>query len=466
MFGQNRYFRASIGVIIVQQVLLAASTWSIAAAGAAVSAGSAPQAKQCLVAFFVLALGAYLVSSLAAILAVKAENSVWKVYFDNTVEEVTRAPELGGSENRKLTSQWLSSEALPSIQYAVSYYTGATATIANVILTSSVFYIALGSGMGSIVASATCLSLLVVICLRGRIQATSTQIQTAKLNLLTRIDSVLANLFFANKSMAANSKRRFDERASDYFVETQRYIYLEQAAASVPTLISVTIILVSLLSPSGLDAGKLGVLVALLPRSLQLFGSVHALNIYLSQFVMIRQKIKNLKDFPATLTRQRFELQIDYDSVEIINMANGLIIKPREFLALLDAELSSNGRYLITGPNGAGKSTLLKVIKSELDDAILMSLGVTFGDRANELSTGQTLVEEMKLVIKEGARTLLLDEWDANLDQSNVAEINALLEDAARTSLVIEVRHHYIPPLMAGTSAPRYGRPDAAGTQG
>ncbi len=36
---------------------------------------------------------------------------------------------------------------------------------------------------------------------------------------------------------------------------------------------------------------------------------------------------------------------------------------------------------------------------------------------------------------------LMLDEWDANLDESNRRKIDQLLDEASREMVVIEVRH-------------------------
>lgn len=106
------------------------------------------------------------------------------------------------------------------------------------------------------------------------------------------------------------------------------------------------------------------------------------------------------------------------------------------------------GRMTIRGENGSGKSTLLLSIKQAFphkahllpagNNQLCWRLG-----RRDAMSTGQRARAIIDELLKQGAdiQYLLLDEWDANLDQDNRTCIDELLERLSHDKVVIEVRH-------------------------
>ena len=44
-------------------------------------------------------------------------------------------------------------------------------------------------------------------------------------------------------------------------------------------------------------------------------------------------------------------------------------------------------------------------------------------------------------MVEQGVSTLLLDEWDANLDQVNATRLDGQIDELSQRALVIEVRH-------------------------
>ncbi|MGH1510520.1 hypothetical protein [Ralstonia solanacearum] len=46
-----------------------------------------------------------------------------------------------------------------------------------------------------------------------------------------------------------------------------------------------------------------------------------------------------------------------------------------------------------------------------------------------------------EIVSLEEVQYILLDEWDANLDQDNTTGIDAVLDALASTKMIVEVRH-------------------------
>ena len=56
-------------------------------------------------------------------------------------------------------------------------------------------------------------------------------------------------------------------------------------------------------------------------------------------------------------------------------------------------------------------------------------------------STGQIQSQTIHAMVEQGVSTLLLDEWDANLDQVNATRLDGQIDELSQRALVIEVRH-------------------------
>ncbi len=106
----------------------------------------------------------------------------------------------------------------------------------------------------------------------------------------------------------------------------------------------------------------------------------------------------------------------------------------------------AQGRFTIRGPNGAGKSTFLRSLKFRVGDSAFYlpahTEGLVWQSDLEGMSTGQRMISHLKEIeALSGVTHILLDEWDANLDQRNCQMFNHLLDVAAETRVVIEVRH-------------------------
>ena len=104
------------------------------------------------------------------------------------------------------------------------------------------------------------------------------------------------------------------------------------------------------------------------------------------------------------------------------------------------------GRITIRGDNGTGKSTLLMLLKKELaSNAFYLPISskLFFPNLLKkEASTGERLVLQLDNIKKEiDARVILLDEWDANLDNVNIEKISKMIDEISKTKCVIEVTH-------------------------
>ncbi len=101
------------------------------------------------------------------------------------------------------------------------------------------------------------------------------------------------------------------------------------------------------------------------------------------------------------------------------------------------------GRYEIRGENGSGKSTLLLHLNFSLENSFylpsLPSLAISDIDMIE--SSGENLLRHIDYLRLGSDQILLLDEWDANLDELNIHRTEVLLNELAKDKIIIEVRH-------------------------
>lgn len=120
-----------------------------------------------------------------------------------------------------------------------------------------------------------------------------------------------------------------------------------------------------------------------------------------------------------------------------------LVFNP-EAGSLVDRAQKS-GRVTLRGENGAGKSTLLMLIKHALQKQAFFlptHSHLSFASSSLHHSTGECLKNRLvEILEKVDAYTLLLDEWDANLDPENREVLSSLIDQIALKKCVIEVRH-------------------------
>lgn len=104
------------------------------------------------------------------------------------------------------------------------------------------------------------------------------------------------------------------------------------------------------------------------------------------------------------------------------------------------------GRFTIRAPNGAGKSTFLHALKFKVGDGAFYlpahTDGLAWKADLEGKSTGQRMISHLaEIESLPNVTHILLDEWDANLDDHNTAHFDSRLDAAARCKVIVEIRH-------------------------
>lgn len=438
MLIRDPRFVSALGLTLAQQLLLACSTYFIARAGAALALGDIDRVLREISLFFGFALLAYVTSSAASLLSVRAANRIWHDYTQATLREATQSLQYASDSNRKSVAQWLGGEALSTIAHACDFHREMLSAGLNILFTLAVFHAVLGWEIAAAITGSLVVSFALVMRLRPRIEMLANAMQQRRLAALLAMEPTWSRAFFGSPEMRSQGLRALDAKVQRYFGALNRYVLLEQVIACGPIVLSTIALMGVLRVTELLTAAMAGALVALLPRSLQVFGNVHALSISLSQFFLVRAKLRNLDGFCARL--EIFDLhQVSLHGISIQGPQRHWA--PAELLEALRQNRLPRGRWTVTGANGSGKSTLLKRIKEMRVDALLLGPETGFLDADNGLSTGQRRVKEIENALSMAPTLLMLDEWDANLDGGNCRKIDRMLDEASRLMLIIEVHH-------------------------
>lgn len=147
---------------------------------------------------------------------------------------------------------------------------------------------------------------------------------------------------------------------------------------------------------------------------------------------------------PSTELGEAMERKVKWDKIKMTNMNTDNVSLAYTPNHLVDRTKTS-GRVTLRGENGAGKSTLLMLLKHSLKKQAFFlptQSHLSFSSTSMNRSTGESLKNRLiEILEKVDADTLLLDEWDANLDQDNREALSTLIDKIALRKCVIEVRH-------------------------
>lgn len=440
-FIKNPRLAVSLSLAALQQCLLALSTYYIAMAGASLGENSTSQTISSISLFFIFAIFAYLTSSASTVLGIQAANHIWEDYAKHTLHKVCSDLRYTSTKNKNTTIQWINGEASITISQACSFYLGLTTTTLNIALTMLVFYISLGAEFTLTVSTSLIVSAALVGLLRKKIEKLAGDIQATRLTTLTAIESTWDSTAFGTTEMREEAFRKLSNKAKTYFSDYNKYNLTEQAIACTPIVLAVAAVVTAMNTSEILTTAKIGTIVAILPRSLQIFGSIHSASLLFSQFYLIRAKVKNLIRFSEKLEPHDIRKAYDSGSFTIHRADSGSCILAEHLEERIISGEIKTGRYSITGRNGSGKTSYLKTIKSLTKNSILVTPESHFFETEIGVSTGQARVAQILEIMKSPPKILMLDEWDANLDRENTETIDSLLNKLSPSTLVIETRH-------------------------
>ncbi len=404
----------------------------------------------------------YLPNGIAFILKTTWKQKAQRSFIDAFV--TSNKNNIGEWSNKGLKEQKLSiltAEGPAAINALIDYVWDLCVYVMSVI-----FYIlALSIAVEPMFAVAYSISLVCVIIVmkfNRRVQRQLTQkALTARVDLIQSLLAAWDNVLLGNeynfKLWEEKTGLRL-ERCLQRNVALERFdqfmAIFVSLITSVPTLLVVAYFMIIHRS----DPVKLSAFVVILPLlfnilsyTYQTLALVFRWRMHRSKLTAIYRTIQASKDSHLTMAKK-----VKWPKMSITHLIQGNTVAPEGHFSAagplqitsqeeLVQQASMSGRVTIRGENGCGKSTALLMMKNALAaKAFFLPTHnqLSFVSETNKYSTGESLKNRLlEILEKVDADVLLLDEWDANLDNENKERLSSLIDELSKKKCVIEVRH-------------------------
>lgn len=267
-----------------------------------------------------------------------------------------------------------------------------------------------------------------------KISTISESWQGKRLQLTNTVLNIWDNVVLGNRSNRNEWNKRREshfQNAANEEIELAMKQQYTQLLATYVTFLPTLLILASLIM-RGPESNFLLSLSVTLPRLFQILNSSHHLSALVTTFASLRGKANR---FQTILMENwgacNLEDRINRENITINN----------EPLVSTSFVLPQRGRFTVRGKNGAGKSSLLQNLRLSHDSFLLPAQHNLCFSSDLSGSTGERLLQAIDQLPRIPGQVVLLDEWDANLDSTNVAKIHAAIDELAAETCVVEVRH-------------------------
>jgi hypothetical protein len=280
--------------------------------------------------------------------------------------------------------------------------------------------------------------------LRKRISTASAAAENKYIEYSGVLDRAWENLTLGNSHNQIIWREQNECTGHQFYATSYKLQVLKQignmtlAAASLgPTIY----LMISALLDRTASPAVIAAIIVNLTRIFLILNSLSALVYKILDWSSMRARLKVLFDVEASISDND---GIDRGILGSVSLNGSPVTDVSELARLVRS--SGRGRFTLTGANGSGKSTILIRLKSIFSEEsfILPSqqTELMFTSDTAALSTGQRAISHLKEALSlDGINYLLLDEWDANLDELSKSEFDNLLDEIGKTKVVIEVRH-------------------------
>lgn len=472
-----------LALLMVEAALAALTTWLV------IKAGQDLANEDFLIADFgyiVLAQSAsYAIGAISWIYAERAGFGAFGRYMLRFASENRADARLfAASSQREKVEPFLTNESFHLIFEIIYELEADLKLLFSLMFNAIVLGFAIDAGLPLVYGGVFIALMLLQYGVRKWINTLYAENQRATNSMTARTYTAWDNITSGNRYNFRTWHAGFKWRLRDALKAQIRAIMAKQGIAAGSGIASLLVIMAYLAYVAGHNAQNTALLIALaatLPRQIELSYNVHDL-------------AAGWSDLQALWTRMvgasaAMQTQADDDFNDRISMADlRLTYVPPNTphnkrgdkatvlpLTSFDAACTmlpqlQQGTVQVRGGNGAGKSTLLAALKhhigssayywptstklafefaaaetaaiEEIDEDSEAADDTTQAVASNGFSSGERQLQSLtEIVRKTNAKVYLLDEWDANLDATNRAKAQALIDELAARSLVVEISH-------------------------
>jgi ABC-type bacteriocin/lantibiotic exporter with double-glycine peptidase domain len=276
------------------------------------------------------------------------------------------------------------------------------------------------------------------------------------------------NVFSGNRYNLRLWFTGFKIKVRDALAAQIKAILWREGLSTVGGIVALSIVFATMTYVAIRDAGDTELLIALaatLPRQIEMTHEVHQLASGWNDVLAVWTRIGGVVESMHPAADSQFNDRIKFDrlvlrqddrtlSCDTVENAVGMVMARK------------TGRINVRGGNGSGKSTLLASLKSELKNRAYYwpttdRLAFEFAageepeideeedadpprvkEKKSGFSSGERQLRSLQEIVRfTDASIYLLDEWDANLDATNRATADALVEELAHRARVVEISH-------------------------
>lgn len=435
----KKFVARMVGLITGQQILVALSTGALALAGQNLQRPT----------YFLSYLGAFLaLSILPHIFTVYLRRTEMEGYFEAYYEFIrlrllnsAGQAALWTNHNKKEEFQTsIGPEAegyLTAVAFSIfDIYLYVLTIVLNVLVLSFVidkefiwaFLLAAG------------LSYVAFQKLSPRIEKLIEREQESKMAFLAYLLKAWDNVFLKNSTIQKNYKSQLQMRYTnsknligEAQEKTEMLVLILTVISSLPIFACIIYLAVMHIK----DTALLAALIVTVPKQLSVLTNFRSFFQQITNLSSFSARFKNYWEgsvLPSVDLNERIQIQkirINGEAADEYNKT------------LSEIQSMTSGRLVVTGENGAGKSTLLLKLNSTLPESFYLPANpsLEIKEEIGSESTGEKILKHLTFIENNPVPVILLDEWDANLDQQNREILDRKIEAISKYSLVLEVRH-------------------------
>lgn len=481
-------FYGMLGLLMVEAALAALTTWLV------IKAGQDLANEDFLIADFgwiVLAQStSYVVGAVSWVYAERAGFGAFGRYMLRFARENrTDARLFGDTAQREKVEPFLTNEAFHIFFELVYELEADLKLFFSLIFNTIVLGVAIDAGLPIIYGLVFLALLALQYAVRKWVADTYADNQRATNSMTARTYTAWDNITSGNRYNYRMWHAGFKLRLRDALGAQIRAILAKEGVAAVGGIFALLVIFAYLAHVAAGDVKDTALLIALaatLPRQIELSYSVHNLASGWNDLLAIWTRMDGACSAMHTQADLQFEsrikmadLQLSY-TPPIAPNATALLAATALPYANFESAcamlpLLARGVVQVRGSNGAGKSTLLAALKHRFGSSAYYwptSTKLAFAFSAAEVaakedasdggsdtddsqleearpanqrtgfSSGERQLQSLTEIVRQtDAQVYLLDEWDANLDATNRAAAQRMIDELATRSLVIEISH-------------------------
>src|SRR6266481_2966034 len=461
-----------ITLMVTEALLAALTTWLMIRAGRAVTNNTFMVSD--LIWIFVAQSASYLAGALSWYFAERAGFRAFGRYmlqFARDNRSYTRL--LSDKQAREEVEPFLTNTTFINIFNFMYEMEDQLKLLLGLIFNSIVLGVEIDAGLPAAYAATFAILMAIQLSVRRRIADIYLENQRQNNRVIAHGYTAWDNVFAGNRYNLHLWLRGFKSKLRDCLRAQITAIMAREGLSAFGGILGLAIVFSTMVFVAGHNAGDTELLIALaatLPRQIEMTNNVHEFASGWNDVLAMWTRVGGIVDNMQPAEDPNFDSRIHFDRLMLRERGSDsakLCGSVGEAIALVRAQ--PTGRITVRGANGTGKSTLLAALKAEIKtrayywpttDRLAFRFAIeanldqsqAFDDDEDDLrsrkptragfSSGERQLRSLEEIVRyTDAAIYLLDEWDANLDPSNRAMADALVEQLAHRARVIEISH-------------------------